>query len=441
MTPEQMASFQAAMGIAPGHEWEPFAGLAHDETTLGAFLDGLPFAAHRRDAPRIPPIPVAPITPRAADRMSTQEAFGHIMTELGKRDDELGRRIVTTSPDVTVSTNLGGWVNHKRLFHRERQPDVFRLEGVPSPQRWGKGPEGQHIELGIAENNLFLLLAALGLADRLFGVRLLPVGTLYDPFIARGLDALTYGCYANARFMVVGTPSGISLAAEGGAHQSITTPLIGLGQDGLTAFEPAFADELAAIMEWGFAHMQAPDGGSVYLRLSTRSIPQPSRPMTTALRDAVLAGAYWLSEPAPGSEIAIVYTGVVAPEALDAHAQILEDIPGAGLLAITSADRLLTDWRAAQRARTQGIAAAPAAIERLLGRLAPDAALVTVLDGHPATLAWLGGVGRYRVFPLGVDHFGQSGDIPDLYARYGIDAAAILDAAAGACLDRLRPHG
>lgn len=439
MTPEQMDGFRAAMGIEAGREWEPFAGLAHDETTLRPFLDRVPLAARRRTAVPPAPIPVAPIAAPKAEKMSTQEAFGRIMTELGKRDDELARRVVTTSPDVTVSTNLGGWVNHKRLFHRDSQRDVFRLEGVPSPQRWGRGPDGQHIELGIAENNLFLLLSALGLADRLFGVRLLPVGTLYDPFIARGLDALTYGCYADARFMVVGTPSGISLAAEGGAHQSITTPLIGLGQDGLSAFEPAFADELATVMEWAFAHMQAPHGGSVYLRLSTRPLAQPPRPMTEALRNAVLAGAYWLREPAPGSELAIVYTGVVAPEALDAHAQILEDIPGAGLLAVTSADRLFADWRAAQRARTRGVVAPPTTIERLLGRLAPDAALVTVLDGHPATLAWLGGIGGYRVFPLGVDHFGQSGDIPDLYARYGIDAAAILDAAAGACLERLRP--
>ena len=86
--------------------------------------------------------------------------------------------------------------------------------------------------------------------------------------------------------MLVGTPSGVTLAGEGGAHQSIGTPLIGMAQDGLAAFEPAFVDELAVIMRWAFDYMQrdgeAPDetparpwlrdrhGGSVYLRLSTR---------------------------------------------------------------------------------------------------------------------------------------------------------------------------
>lgn len=435
MTPEQMAGFQQAMGIAPGAEWEPFAGLDGDPGTYRAFLDALPLTRERKEAAPKPIVPVGPLSPPKAERISTQEAFGKIMNDLGRRDDELSRRIVTTSPDVTVSTNLGGWVNHKRLFHRDAQRDVFRLEGVPSPQRWGRGPEGQHIELGIAENNLFLLLTALGLSDRLFDVPLLPVGALYDPFIARGLDALTYGCYANARFMVVGTPSGISLAPEGGAHQSVTTPLIGMGQDGLTSFEPAFADELAAIMEWSFDHMQRDDGGAVYLRLSTRALPQPEREMTGELREAILSGGYWLRPPAPGAELAVVYTGVVAAEARDAVEQILEDIPGAGLLAVTSADRLHADWLASRR-RGKG---APSRIDRLLAPLAPDAALVTVLDGHPATLEWLGGAGRHRVHPLGVTKFGQSGDLPDLYRYYGIDTEAILDAAAGACLERIRP--
>lgn len=431
MTPEQIAGFQAALGIPDGAEWEPFAGLETDPEKLRGFLDAQPLAAREQRTQPPRPVAVGAIAAPAAGKISTQDAFGRILNELGKQKNGMAGRIVTTSPDVTVSTNLGGWVNHKRLFHRERQPDVFRLEGVPSPQRWGRWPEGQHIELGIAENNLFLLLTALGLSDRLFGVRLLPIGALYDPFIARGLDALTYGCYADARFMIVGTPSGITLAPEGGAHQSVTTPLIGLGQPGLAAFEPAFADELAAIMEWGFGHMQADDGGSVYLRLSTRVLDQPQRTLTPELRADILAGAYWLKPPAPGAELAVVYTGVIAPEAQHAIAELAEDIPGIGLLAVTSADRLHADWMAASRNGR------PARIERLLAPLAPDAALVTVLDGHPATLDWIGAATRRRVRPLGVTRFGQSGDLPDLYAAYGIDTAAILDAAAGACLDRL----
>ena len=164
----------------------------------------------------------------------------------------------------------------------------------------------------------------------------MPIGTLYDPFIKRGLDALNYATYQDARFMVVATPSGITLAPEGGAHQSIITPLIGMGQDKLASFDPAFVDELAEIMRWGFEHMQADDGGSVYLRLSTRTVDQPRRDMTSELRRDVLAGAYWQSAPAPGSKLVIVYSGIVAPEAIDAHSQILDDLPDAGLLAVPS---------------------------------------------------------------------------------------------------------
>jgi pyruvate dehydrogenase E1 component len=301
---------------------------------------------------------------------------------------------------------------------------------VVSAQRWQMSPQGQHIELGIAEHNLFLLLGALGLAAPLFGTRLLPVGTLYDPFISRGLDALNYSCYQGARFMVVATPSGLTLAPEGGAHQSIGTPLIGMAQDGLAAFEPAFVDELAVLMRWGFAHMQAEKGGSVYFRLSTRPVDQPERSMDERLAAGIVDGGYWLKPPASGAELAIAYAGAVAPEAIAAHAALLEDVPGAGLLAVTSADRLHAGWLAERRGGPES------AIARLLAPLAPDAALVTVIDGHPATLSWLGSVARHRIHPLGVDHFGQSGDIPDLYRVYGLDADAILDAAARACLGR-----
>ena len=176
---------------------------------------------------------------------------------------------------MTVSTNLGGWVNRRAIFDPHDRSDTFKDERIASPQSWTMSPHGQHIELGIAESNLFILLAALGLSGPLFGTRLLPIGTVYDPFIARGLDALNYACYQDARFILVGTPSGVSLAPEGGAHQSIYTPLIGMGQPGLTAFEPAYVDELCEILRWSFEHLQAEDGGAVYLRLSTRPLDQP----------------------------------------------------------------------------------------------------------------------------------------------------------------------
>src|SRR6201999_1760490 len=175
------------------------------------------------------------------------------------------------------------------VFDRAMAEDRFKEEKIASTYRWTQGPQSQHLELGIAENNLFIALAALGLSHSLFGERLIPIGTLYDPFIARGLDALNYACYQNARFILVATPSGVTLAPEGGAHQSIGTPLIGMAQDGLASFEPAFVDELAEIMGWGFRHMQREGGqgeeggGSVYLRLSTRTIEQPQRPLSAAL--------------------------------------------------------------------------------------------------------------------------------------------------------------
>jgi pyruvate dehydrogenase E1 component len=442
MSPEQMESFRRAEGIAPGREYEPFAGLDVPEPELRRFLDGIPLAApaRRRHEPTPIAVPESLAAPHGA-KLSTQEGFGRLLNDLAQDPRGYADRVVTTSPDVTVSTNLGPWVNRRGLFDRRPSADLFREEAIASAQKWEKSPSGQHIELGIAENNLFLLLAALGLAGPVFGARLLPIGTLYDPFIARGLDALNYACYQGARFLLVATPSGLTLAPEGGAHQSVITPLIGLGQPGLTAFEPAFVDELAAILTWSLRHLQDDEGGSVYLRLSTRPIDQPRREMTPELRGDVVRGGYWLLPPGPRAELAVVCSGVVAPEAIAAHAQIREDIPGAGLLVVTSAGRLHADWLAATGARAAGMAegggraAGRSHVERLLGALAPGAALVTVLDGHPATLSWLGAVARHRVAALGVDRFGQSGDIPDLYREYGLDVPAIVDAAARACLD------
>jgi len=438
MSPEQMSTFRERMAVPEGSEWDHFAGLDVGADELQAFLDEVPF--FQRDERELPSsqiaVPASLPLPDRAKPISTQEAFGRILFDLAGEDSDLADHIVTTSPDVTVSTNLGGWVNRRGIFDRRLREDVFREEKVVSAQRWAMNRDGQHIELGIAENNLFILLAALGLSGPLFGRRLLPIGTVYDPFIKRGLDALNYGCYQDSRFMVVATPSGLTLAPEGGAHQSIITPLIGMGQDKLASFEPAFVDELATIMRWGFDHMQADDGGSVYLRLSTRSLTQPQRTLDDDLASQILAGAYWLGPPAPGSELAIVYCGAVAAEAIAAHEAILDDIPGAGLLAITSPDRAYDEWNQAWRQRARGDYAQRSHIGRLLDPLAPDAALVTVIDGHPSTLSWLGSAARRRVFSLGVDHFGQSGDIGDLYRVYGIDAEAIIDACAAACLSR-----
>ncbi len=450
MNPEQMAEFKRRNGIEDGAEWDRLAGLDTDPAALEAFLAQVPFNARGVRRYTAAKLPVPASFPRpTGERMATQEGFGKILGDLARDGGALADAIVTTSPDVTVSTNLGNWVNRRGVFGRFPREDVFREQQVVSPQRWHVGPEGQHIELGIAENNLFLLLGALGLSHSVFGTRLLPVGTLYDPFIQRGLDALNYACYQDARFLLVATPSGLTLAPEGGAHQSIATPAIGIVQDGLAAFEPAFVDELSVIMEWAFDYMQRDGsgessihwlrdlkGGSVYLRLSTRTIAQPARTLSADDAQAIIGGGYWLKPAATGADLAIVYSGAVAPEAIAAHAALLEDIPGAGLLAVTSADRLNAGWHAAERVRQAGEKDATAHIERLLAPLADDAALVTITDGHPLALEWLGSVRGHRVQALGVESFGQSGDLPDLYRAYRLDTDAILDACATALLKR-----
>ena len=429
MNPSQIAALRAQLGVPEGEEWDAFAGLTKaEEKSARAAIAAAPWAdpaAAVRDrvaAPvSLPPTPIG----AGEGTQSTQAAFGKILNELARQGGPLADRLVTMSPDVTVSTNLGGFVNRRGLFRRSGRPDLFKTRKIASPQVWASDPTGQHVELGIAENNLFLSLAAFGLAAPHFGARLIPIGTLYDPFIARGLDALNYACYQDARFILVATPSGLTLGPEGGAHQSINPPLIGMGQPGLTAYEPAFAEDLAEILHWAFGHVQAPDGGSVYLRLSTRPMTPPAR-LSPDWRAGAIEGGYWLRPPREGAALAIIAMGAILPEAMAAVEALIEDVPEAGLLVVTSPGRLQKDWRKAQGAGSGG----PSPIERLLAPLAADARLVTVLDGSPAALSWIGGVRGMRVASLGVEKFGQTGDLPDLYRAYGLDADAILDAAA-----------
>ena len=429
MNTAQIEGLRDELGIAPGQEWDKWAGLGDNlAARLDAFVKASPIARKAAEH-RARPVPVPALPVPEGTLQSTQGAFGKVLYDLAKSDAPLADRIVTTAPDVTQTTNLGAFVNQRGLFRRQELADVFQKARIPSAQKWTATAAGQHIELGIAENNFFLALTSLGLAAPHFGTRLLPVGTVYDPFIARGLDALNYGCYQDARFLLVGTPSGITLAGEGGAHQSINTPLIGMGQPGLESFEPAFADEVALLMRWAFAHMQADDGSSVYLRLTTRQIEQPVR-ADNAWQEGALAGAYWLRAPEPGAKAAIAFSGAVAPEALAAWEQLADDLPGLGLLAVTSPDRLHRDWSAARAGRWNGGAHQPGHIATLLGSLAPDAGLVTVLDGSPAALSWLGGVCGHRISPLGTDRFGQTGDLIDLYRTYRLDSAAIIEAMA-----------
>ena len=434
MNPTQIEGLRDSMGISPGAEWEPYAGLGDNTaTSLKALIEASPMAvANQTKVAALIPVPDRLPVPEGKEQ-STQAAFGRILLDLAKSDDEASRavadRIVTTSPDVTVSTNLGAFVNQRGLFRRQELKDVFAAAKIPTAQKWSGHGAGQHIELGIAENNLFLMLAALGLAAPIFGTRLLPIGTVYDPFIARGLDALNYACYQDARFLLVATPSGMTLGPEGGAHQSINSPLIGMGQPGLTYFEPAFVDELALFMRWAFDHMQVVEGGSVYLRLTTRVIEQVARENDDWQSDAV-RGGYWLRRPGIGAEAAIVATGAIMPEALAAWQDLQDDIPGLGLLNVTSPDLLHRGWSSARAGRwTSGPSEASHAA-KLLAALSPSAGLITIIDGSPGALSWLGGVRGHRVSPLGIDRFGQTGDLPDLYREYRLDTQAIFDAAA-----------
>jgi pyruvate dehydrogenase E1 component len=455
MNPTQFAAWQEHMGVAPGQEWELFAAVP-DLPALKGFLSRVPFFAKGRRRFSDARVPVPSIAIDTDREISTQAAFGKILDDLSKGDSDLAARIVTASPDVTGTTNLGPWVNRRKLFARAPQADAFIEHRIPSTAKWEFTPIGQHIELGIAEMNLFLLLGAAGLSHSLFGKRLFPIGTVYDPFVHRGLDALTYACYQDARFLIVGTPSGVTLAPEGGAHQSIGTPLTGLSQDGLAAFEPAFADELAVIMEWAFDYLQRdgasdPDertwlrdetGGSVYLRLTTNPLEQPGRRQNDAFRQGTIDGAYWLRQPGPNCEVVIAYQGTVAPEAIAAAGIIAESRRDIGVLAVTSADRLNAGWTAAQRARARGNRTARSHIETLLADLPRDCLIVTAIDGHPATLGWLGSVGGHKTASHGVEHFGQTGTIGDLYRHFGLDrqalAYSVLELSAG---HRMPPPG
>jgi len=422
MTKVQMETFKSKLGVIDGNEWNTFLDDKSNQE-LDKYIKSLPFqrAGHRKYKSK--KIEVDSNISIKDTSISTQNAFGKILDQYAKNNTEFSNRIITTSPDVSVSTNLGPWINRKGLFSRVESSDTFRDRKIPSAQKWIFSKEGQHLELGIAEMNLFLMLGAAGLSHELFGERLFPVGTVYDPFIARGLDAMNYACYQDARFMLAGTPSGISLAPEGGAHQSIGTPLIGISQPGLLSFEPAFADELSIIMSYGFDYLQMENGGSVYLRLSTRSIEQPHRHIDESLKTNILKGGYWLKKPGPNPQLVIVYQGVIANEVIEAASILGERFKDIGVLSITSSDNLFHDWK--NKSSNLHTHKEQSHIEVLLDYISKDTKLITVIDGHPMTLSWLGSVFGHKTIPLGVDRFGQTGNIKDLFTEFAIDSNSI----------------
>jgi pyruvate dehydrogenase E1 component len=334
---------------------------------------------------------------------------------------------------VATSTNLAGFINRTGVF----APVERRAWSHDAVLKWAEGPQGQHIELGISEMNLFLLLGQLGLAWDLSGQPLLPVGTVYDPFVCRGLDAFIYSVYSGARFVVCGTPSGVTLAPEGGAHQSTITPSIGLELPGLMYAEPAFAQALDWLLCDGLAELARPDGGSLYLRLSTRPIDQrpfalaAERIGAEALRADVLAGGYRLREPEGSAAVVLAACGPLLPEVLTAAGALDAEGAPALVLDLTSPDRLYRGWRDELRGAARG--ARPAsATHHLAALLRPGERalpIVTVHDAASHHLAWMGGVFGAPTVPVGVDEFGQSGSIPELYGLFDLLSEQIVNAA------------
>ena len=377
---------------------------------------------------------------------STQAGFGALLNELGREQSEIAARIVTTSPDVTVSTNLGPWVNRRGLFAREKLADTFRSERIPSTFNWDFSPKGQHIELGIAEMNLFILLSALGLSHAINGERLIPIGTLYDPFIQRGLDALNYACYQDARFILVATPAGHHARARGrrasvdrdpayrardrtGWRPSSRPSSTSCSDPPAFAFDYIQRDGAGEASERNWLRDET--GGSVYLRLSTRPIEQIKRAMTAELRQAIVDGAYWLREPGPNCQVVVAYTGAVAaggyPGGRTDGGGSPRRRPACRHLGRPAQRRL---DRGATRARARPRARALAYRETARRRPRPIAAssrCSTVIPQHSPGSAPCTAIASRA---LGVEHFGQTGSIPELYRHYGIDANAIVAAAA-----------
>jgi pyruvate dehydrogenase E1 component len=431
LTQAHIVAIQERLGIAAGHEWDgydaadPIARWIQQRQHQLRLSQPLPLASSTTPRPLHVPDTVGI---RVPERASTQGAFGHILVALSDIQ-EVAARLVTTSPDVAVSTNLANWINQRGIYAPAERPNYWAKHGITSLLQWRETATGQHIELGIAENNFYLALAMLGLAQELHGELLLPVGTVYDPFVARGLDALTYAAYAGAKFIFAGTPSGLSLSREGGAHQSIYTPLVGMGLPGVLYYEPAYAAELECILCWSLQQLaDRQHGQSVYLRLSTRPITQAVRHSTPEWRRQVLAGGYWLRDYRDQPDytrrprVHIFAAGVMLEEALQASDMASEDGIYANVINVTSADRLFHAYVTASQQDTTSY------LDELLPATERRVPAITLLDGHPLTLAWLGALFSAPLKPLGVVHFGETGSLQQLYHTHHIDTDAVLTA-------------
>ncbi|HEY7492025.1 MAG TPA: 1-deoxy-D-xylulose-5-phosphate synthase N-terminal domain-containing protein [Candidatus Tectomicrobia bacterium] len=431
LTDGQLAALQAAHDIAPGSEWDGFAPGSLEYEWMQHMLEQRGFRTGASQTAVADVRPPDSLRQRYPAVTSTQAAFGQMLTALHDVP-QLGDRLVTISPDVAVSTNLGAWINRRGIYAPVERPNYWQAHGVETLLQWNEGPRGQHIELGIAEHNFYLALAMLGLSFEMQGEMLWPIGTIYDPFVERGLDALKYGTYAHSKFLFVGTPSGLTLCREAGAHQSFLTPLLGMGIPNLVFYEPAYAAELEVMLCWALRQLtDRQHGESVYLRLSTRALPQEVPDHTTVWRQQVLAGGYWLRDYRQQADyharprVHLFASGVMLAEALTASAAALEEGIYANVINVTSADRLFRGWMA--RCRGERV---PIYLDTLLPHTDRQVPAVTLLDGHPLTLAWLGNMLHAPLRALGVTAFGESAALPALYHKHQIDADAIVGAIA-----------
>jgi pyruvate dehydrogenase E1 component len=438
---EQIEALSGPLGADPDDPWAAFAGDSAEHRLCRRRRQELGFGGLSKTIapPTMPAYPDPDV--RISARTSTQQTFGDTLATLA-RDASIGPRLVTAAPDVAVSTNLGGWINRAGVFAATDRPDTNETK---RPLDWTLGPTGRHIELGISEMNLFMWLSQFGLTGELFGERLVPIGSVYDPFIARGLDALIYALYVKSRFILVGTPSGVTLAPEGGAHQSTVTPSLGIELPGLRAYEPVFGREVVwSILEGIRGCLDPANGFATYLRLGTRPIDQAlAGPVETRLgldgwRDAVLAGGYRLLEAASADEplpsgspvVQVVASGSIVPEAIEAVRILHREEIAANLIVVTSAERLAAGQHGGRLAAMRtGRPDDIGHLATLIPRGERRAPIVTVADAASHSLSFIGGAFGAPVVPLGVDTFGQSGAIPDLYAAGGIDADHIVEAA------------
>jgi len=360
---------------------------------------------------------------------NTQAAVGRTLVDLTRTAPDAARRVVTVSPDVSSSTNLAGWINKVGVWSTEERQNWFE-DDTETVMHWREGPTGQHIELGIAEINLVSLIGELGATWSRWGQPLIPIGTIYDPFVERALEPWSYGMYAGGQSILVGTPSGVTLAPEGGAHQSIKTPSIGLEQPECISYEPAFVIDTEWTLLAAMGQIGRPGGKSAYLRLSTRPLDQalaevPEDPAARERRRRqVVAGAYFL-RMVDDPTVTIVTMGAMVPEALAAAERLTGLGARADVVCITSPGLL---FEALQSQRGLDDESSSWIIDQVFPqeRAVP---MVTVLDGHPHTLAFLAGINRVRSRNLGVTRFGQAGDVQDVYRYHGIDADSIVRAA------------